>query len=120
MLTAGCAPVPAEAVATPPSTPAYVPPPSAYEQATATSTESVETDVAYDDAPPVDDVEDYPSVVYEGAPVYYVGGVWYRHDPRGWGVYRREPQALVEPVRATRSRSRTRFSVKRRIVGRAR
>jgi len=81
----GCAPVEAQSLG----------PPPAYGEATATGPDGVSADVAYDQAPPVDDIETYPSVVYEGVPVYYVGGMWYRHDSRGWGAYSREPQELA-------------------------
>jgi len=54
----------------------------------------VDVEVIYDPQPPVVDIETYPSVVYEGAPVYYVGGRWYRHGPRGWAYYRQEPPEL--------------------------
>jgi hypothetical protein len=96
LMGSGCAPAQVEVVGPAAATPDYVPPPPAYGPAPAAGPADVETDVAYEDAPPVDDIEDYPSVEYEGAPVFYVGGVWYRHDRRGWGVYRREPQALSE------------------------
>ncbi len=90
---------------------AYAPPPPVPSQGTygsyaatpETGTEPVATDLgpalgtdlAYEPAPPVGDIEEYPSVVYEGAPVYFVGGTWYRHDARGWGEYRREPRELA-------------------------
>jgi hypothetical protein len=54
----------------------------------------VDADVVYDPQPPVDDIEDYPSVVYGGITVYYLGGRWYRHGERGWGYYRNEPPEL--------------------------
>jgi hypothetical protein len=41
------------------------------------------------------DIEAYPSVVYGGATVYYVGGAWYRRGPNGWGRYRVEPTGLA-------------------------
>jgi hypothetical protein len=44
--------------------------------------------------PPVADVESYPSVEYEGFPVYYVGGSWYQRGPHGWRYYRHEPREL--------------------------
>jgi hypothetical protein len=69
---------PAYAVAPPP------PPPPA-----------VADDVVYDVQPPVVDIEAYPSVVYGGATVYYVGGAWYRRGPNGWGRYRVEPAGLA-------------------------
>ncbi len=43
--------------------------------------------------PPVQ-VETYPYVVYDGAPVYYVEGRWYRHYGSGWVYYRSEPTYL--------------------------
>ena len=45
--------------------------------------------------PPVVDIETYPNVYYAGAPAYYVGGVWYRRDARGWARYRVEPPQLA-------------------------
>jgi hypothetical protein len=60
--------------------------------------------VVYDDAPPpATDIEAYPSVVYGGATVYYVGGVWYRRGPRGWARYRAEPPDLAR-VRVAHAR----------------
>jgi hypothetical protein len=54
--------------------------------------------VVYDDevvdAPPPPQIETYPTVVYAGAPHYYVEGRWYRQTPRGWGYYKREPAHL--------------------------
>ena len=89
----GCAPVQAEPLGPPSAAPAYGPAP-AYGEAPATAPEGVSDDVAYDETPPVDDIETYPSVIYDGVPVYYFGGMWYRHDSRGWGTYRHEPQEL--------------------------
>jgi hypothetical protein len=41
-------------------------------------------------------IEEYPSTVYEGRPVYYYEGRWYhRHGPR-WAYYREEPRPLIE------------------------
>ncbi len=54
-----------------------------------------EDDVIYDVEPPVADIEAYPSAVYGGVTVYYVGGVWYRRGPNGWGRYRVEPSGLA-------------------------
>jgi hypothetical protein len=51
-------------------------------------------DVVYVDAPPVVDIQAYPTVSYGGADVYFVGGLWYRRGPRGWAYYRREPPDL--------------------------
>jgi hypothetical protein len=45
------------------------------------------------DAPAVD-IETYPSVLYGGVAVYYVGGHWYQRGPRGWAYYRQEPPEL--------------------------
>lgn len=39
-------------------------------------------------------IETYPSVVYEGRPVYYVDGYWYVHEGPGWMYYRQEPPEL--------------------------
>jgi hypothetical protein len=55
----------------------------------------VDADVVYEPQPPVDDIEEYPAVVYGGVTVYYIGGRWYRHGDRGWGYYRNEPPELV-------------------------
>jgi hypothetical protein len=57
--------------------------------------DTVATDVVYEPDPPFVDIETYPSVVYLGAPVYFVGGRWYRHDARGWGYFRAEPPELA-------------------------
>jgi len=51
-------------------------------------------DVVYVQDAPVVDIETYPSVLYGGVTVYYVGGRWYHRDPRGWAYYRREPTEL--------------------------
>jgi hypothetical protein len=50
--------------------------------------------VVYVQAPPAEDMGSYPSVVYGGVNVYYVGGRWYERGPRGWAYYRQEPPAL--------------------------
>lgn len=44
--------------------------------------------------PPPVRVEAYPYVVYDGAPVYYVEGRWYRRHGNGWVYYRSEPGYL--------------------------
>jgi len=54
----------------------------------------VDADLVYDAEPPVDDIEEYPSVVYGGVTVYFVGGRWYRRGPRGWAYFRNEPPEL--------------------------
>jgi len=54
-----------------------------------------EEEIVYDVEPPVVDIEAYPSAVYGGVTVYYVGGVWYRRGPSGWGRYRVEPPGLA-------------------------
>ena len=80
---AGCA---AEASTTPPT---YV------EGATvASGPGTADAEVVYVQDPPVVDIETYPTVVYEGAPVYFVGGEWYRRDSHGWAYFRREPAEL--------------------------
>jgi hypothetical protein len=56
---------------------------------------AADADIVYDEPPPVDDIEAYPSIVYEGAPVYFIGGLWYRRDAHGWGAYRHEPGELA-------------------------
>jgi hypothetical protein len=52
-------------------------------------------DVEYAPDPPVVDIETYPTAVYGGTTVYFVGGVWYRRGPQGWGRYRAEPPELA-------------------------
>jgi hypothetical protein len=79
---AGCT---GEVTAEPAYAPAPPPPPPPY----------AADDVYYDVQPPVVDIEAYPSVVYGGATVYYVGGVWYRRGPNGWARYRVEPPGLA-------------------------
>jgi hypothetical protein len=64
---------------------------------------AAEEDVIYDVEPPVADIELYPSVVYGGVSVYYVGGVWYRRGPNGWGRYSVEPPGLAR-VRVAHAR----------------
>jgi hypothetical protein len=60
-------------------------------------------------AAPVD-IETYPSVVYEGQPVYFYGDRWWHRDGRGWTYYRDEPGELRRQrsvvVRAPRGRGR--------------
>jgi hypothetical protein len=51
-------------------------------------------EVVYVDAPPVADIEAYPTIYYGGVSVYYVSGRWYQRGPRGWGYYRQEPPEL--------------------------
>ncbi len=58
------------------------------------ATTDVDTDLVYDPQGPVDDIEGYPSVVYDGVTVYYVEGRWYRQGRGGWGYYRDEPREL--------------------------
>lgn len=88
-------PPPAPVVASEPAPPPPAPPPPAVAED--------EDDVIYDAPPPVANIEAYPSVVYGGATVYYVGGVWYRRDPRGWARYRVEPPNLAR-VRTAHAR----------------
>jgi hypothetical protein len=45
-------------------------------------------------AAPAEDMGSYPSVMYGGVDVYYVGGRWYQRGPRGWAYYRQEPREL--------------------------
>jgi hypothetical protein len=40
-------------------------------------------------------VENHPYVIYDGAPVYYVEGRWYRRTAHGWAYYHRPPAVLV-------------------------
>ncbi|HLK40526.1 MAG TPA: hypothetical protein VKU41_27425 [Polyangiaceae bacterium] len=75
--------------------PAYAPAPPPPRPAPPPPAPAVQDDVIYDVQPPVADIEAYPSVVYGGATVYYVGGVWYRRGPNGWGRYRVEPRGLT-------------------------
>ena len=86
-LGAGCTVEPA---VPPPAAPTYV------EGATVSGPAPVESDVdvVYVQEPPVVEIESYPSVEYEGVPVYFVGGQWYRRDARGWAYYRQEPPEL--------------------------
>ncbi len=53
-----------------------------------------DADSVYDPEPPVADIETYPSAVYDGVTVYYVGDRWYRRGPRGWAYFREEPPEL--------------------------
>lgn len=81
----------------PPPAPVVVseaPPPPAAPQPPA------EEEVVYEAQPPIVNIEAYPSVVYGGVTVYYVGGVWYRRGPNGWGRYRVEPPGLARERRA--------------------
>lgn len=107
-LGVGCAPAYDQPVAAaPPPPPAYYaeappPPPPApgYAEAPrppppAPPVDDTSADVVYETEPPVVDIETYPSVVYGGAPVYFVGGRWYRRDARGWGYFRSEPPELA-------------------------
>jgi hypothetical protein len=47
-------------------------------------------------APPPEAVEEYPSVVYEVHPVYYVHGRWYYRHGDDWVYYREPPARLRE------------------------
>ena len=44
-------------------------------------------------AAPVD-IETYPSVVYEGQPVYFYGDRWWHRDGARWSAYQTEPAEL--------------------------
>ncbi len=44
-------------------------------------------------AAPVD-IETYPSVVYDGQPVYFYGDHWWHRDGSRWTYYRDEPAEL--------------------------
>jgi hypothetical protein len=44
-------------------------------------------------AAPVD-IDTYPSVVYEGRPVYFYGDRWWYRDGGRWTYYHREPTEL--------------------------
>jgi hypothetical protein len=52
-------------------------------------------DVGYADvtSAPVE-IEESPSVYYEGRPVFLYGDRWWYRDGRGWRYYRREPAEL--------------------------
>ncbi len=41
-------------------------------------------------------VETYPYVFYDGGPVYWVEGRWYRRHGNGWVYYRNEPPFLSQ------------------------
>jgi hypothetical protein len=53
-----------------------------------------DSEVVYGEAPPVVDIETYPTVMYGGVNVYYIDGRWYQRGSRGWGYYRQEPPEL--------------------------
>ncbi len=40
------------------------------------------------------DIETYPSVAYEGQPVYFYGNRWWHRDGARWDYYREEPAEL--------------------------
>jgi hypothetical protein len=40
------------------------------------------------------DIDTYPSVVYEGQPVYFYGDHWWHRDGAGWAYYHDEPAEL--------------------------
>ena len=42
------------------------------------------------------EIETQPYVVYQGTPVYWVEGRWYRRYGNGWGYYRDEPPYLAQ------------------------
>ncbi len=63
----------------------------------------VTTGPAYDAPPPTVvvapapfEVEAHPYVFYEGGPVYWVEGRWYRRWGNGWVYYRSEPPYLAQ------------------------
>jgi hypothetical protein len=60
----------------------------------AVASADVDDGLVYEPQAPVDDIEEYPFVVYGGVNVYFVGGRWYRHDREGWGYFRNEPPEL--------------------------
>jgi hypothetical protein len=43
---------------------------------------------------PPAEIDTYPSVVYEGRPVYFDGGRWWYRDGARWAYYRNEPAEL--------------------------
>lgn len=45
---------------------------------------------------PIDDIETYPSTVYEGRNVYLYNDHWYYRNGSNWQYYRQEPQQLVQ------------------------
>ncbi len=84
----------------PPPAVAYAPPPPPPPQAQLAppppppAPPAVE-DVDYVPDPPAVDIDTYPTAVYGGTTVYFVGGAWYRRGPQGWGRYRVEPPELA-------------------------
>ncbi|MFI5302310.1 MAG: hypothetical protein ACHREM_29815, partial [Polyangiales bacterium] len=56
------------------------------------------------------DIETYPSVVYEGQPVYFYGDRWWYRSGGNWAYYREEPVELHRQrdvvIRASRARGR--------------
>ena len=56
--------------------------------------EAVSSDVQLTSAPV--NLYNYPSVVYQGHPVYYYRGYWYFHDNGDWHYYVHEPQVLYQ------------------------
>jgi hypothetical protein len=62
-------------------------------------------------AAPVD-IETYPSVVYDGQPVYFYGDRWWRRDGGRWTYYHDEPAELYRRrgvvLRSPRARVRVR------------
>jgi hypothetical protein len=50
-------------------------------------------DYAVTTSAPVD-IETYPSVVYEGQPVYFYGDHWWHRDGGNWAYYHDEPAEL--------------------------
>ena len=70
----------------------------------------VEPDVGYATvtSAPVD-IETYPSVSYEGRPVYFYGDRWWYRDGRRWTYYRDEPVQLHRERAHVRRVPRPRF-----------
>ena len=60
------------------------------------------------------DIETYPSVVYEGRPVYFVNDRWYYRQGPEWVYYRREPAPLYRQRDYVRQAPRARPRVEAR------
>jgi hypothetical protein len=58
------------------------------------------------------DIETYPSVVYDGQPVYFYGDHWWHRDGGRWSYYHDEPAELHRQrevvLRSPRARVRVR------------
>ena len=79
---------------------------SALSAAGCRATIAAEPEVVWVDTVPAD-IESRPKVYYGGADAYLVEGRWYYRSPRGWAVYRSEPEELTRQ-RVIFERRRTR------------